>query len=626
LSGAYIYGDWQLGTFWSVRVGEKPRELCRSSLLPVGFGIDPGGELLICDHAGGGLWRLAHNPAASQPAKFPQKLSETGLFRDVAKQIPADGVLPYEVNVERWADGAKGERWVAMPGTGKVAVADKELGVLERGRWLFPEGTVFAKTYSVGPKDGQASASRRVETQMLYFDGLQWGAYGYRWNDSQTDADLVPARGIDEVLEIKDTASPGGIRRVPWRYFSRVECSRCHNMRENFAPGFSALQLDRPASGGNQLALLTAIGCAAGRSTDPKTPPPLAAPQGSTGSLELRARSYLHANCSSCHRFGGGGSVPSLMNLETPLVDARLIDSRPVQGDLGLPEGRIIAAGDPARSVLLYRMSLEGRGHMPYLGSKEVDERGVLLIRDWIAGVSGNDDLPSAVRQQRDAEKASLARLQTGDVSQLDGLLQTASGALSVAFGILDGSLHGDLRKQAVTRGSQLVDPLRRGLFERFLPEDQRRKVLGSNFRPDALLAMKGDAARGQRIFAGLCAACHRVGDAGVDFGPELTRIGTKYARPALLEQILQPAKVIDAQWQWTTISLKSGESLGGFVAARDGADLTLKMPGGVTRKIAGADIDKSSTERISLMPEGLLQGMTAQEAADLLEYVSSRK
>ncbi|MEO7319410.1 MAG: PQQ-dependent sugar dehydrogenase, partial [Chthoniobacteraceae bacterium] len=62
LRGAYLYGDWQLGTFWSLREGEAPRELCRSTLLPAGFGIAPDGELLICDYTGGGLWRLARNP------------------------------------------------------------------------------------------------------------------------------------------------------------------------------------------------------------------------------------------------------------------------------------------------------------------------------------------------------------------------------------------------------------------------------------------------------------------------------------------------------------------------------------------------------------------------------------
>jgi glucose/arabinose dehydrogenase len=53
LSGAYIYGDWQVGTFWALRTeGDRVtehRELCRSTLLPAGFGVAPDGELVICD-------------------------------------------------------------------------------------------------------------------------------------------------------------------------------------------------------------------------------------------------------------------------------------------------------------------------------------------------------------------------------------------------------------------------------------------------------------------------------------------------------------------------------------------------------------------------------------------------
>ncbi len=628
LTGAYIYGDWQLGTFWSLREGESPRELCRSTLLPAGFGVAPDGELLICDQVGGGLWRLAPNPDAGQPSQFPRKLSETGLFSDMAKQTPSAGVAVYAVNAERWADHATGERWVALPGSEMVSVAKKELGVMSKGRWVFPAGTVLAKTYSLQTETGNAGTLRRVETEMLHFDGEQWGAYSYRWNDAQTDAELVPARGADVSFEIKDAASPGGVRRQPWRYFSRAECLRCHNLWDNFAPGFSPLQLDRTTGDGKQLDLLSALGLAVGRSRPTTTAPKakLSPPHGTAEDLELRARSYLHANCSTCHRFGGGGSVPSVMNIEAPLADAKLVGMKPVLGDLGLPDGRVIAAGDPSRSVLLYRMATAGRGHMPYLGGKLVDDRGVMLIRDWIAGMTGEQNVPPAVRELRDAEQASLAQLKSGDATNFDALLSTPSGALSVVLAVIDGSLTGDLRQQAIAKGSALADPLRRNLFERFLPEEQRRKVLGPDIRPDVLLAAKGSAARGKPLFAALCAACHRAGKDGTDFGPELTRIAAKYDRRALLEQILQPAKIIEAPWQLTTVKLKSGESISGFTAAQNGADFTLKLAGGATRVIAGADIDKTTTERVSLMPEGLLQGLTAEEAADLLEFLSSLK
>ena len=167
---------------------------------------------------------------------------------------------------------------------------------------------------------------------------------------------------------------------------------------------------------------------------------------------------------------------------------------------------------------------------------------------------------------------------------------------------------------------------MQRDLFERFLPESQRRKVLGPDIRADALLALSGDPAHGKNLFAAICAACHHAGDAGINFGPDLTHIASKYARPVLLEQILQPAKIIEPQWHLATVSLKGGESLSGFIAERTDAGITLKLAGGESRKIPAEKIDKTTTAAVSLMPEGLLQNLTAQEAADLLAFVSSLK
>src|SRR6185503_9824449 len=88
LAGSYIYGDWQFGTFWALRDGVV-RELCRSTLLPAGFGVTKDGELLILDHGSGGIWRFEQNPNADMPSQFPRKLSDTGLFSDLAKQTPS---------------------------------------------------------------------------------------------------------------------------------------------------------------------------------------------------------------------------------------------------------------------------------------------------------------------------------------------------------------------------------------------------------------------------------------------------------------------------------------------------------------------------------------------------------
>ena len=590
LDGSYIYGDWQLGTFWSLRDG-KSTELCRSNLEPIVFGVAPDGEIITADYASGGLWRFARNPAAGRVSQFPRRLSESGLFADVKTQTPAPGVVPFQTRAPRWADHATGERWLALPGTENITLAKKELGVIGPGRWVFPDDAVLAKTYTLETQRGNPATARHIETQIMHFDGIQWAAYSYRWNDAQTDAELVPADGADVTFDVKDPAEPGGALRQPWRFFSRAECLRCHNMWNNFTPGFSTAELDRKfiADAGDPLELLKRLNL-------PPEEPKVADPHDAKANLEMRARSYLHTNCATCHRIGGGGSVPSVMNIDTPLADARLIDAKPVQGDLGIPDARIIAPGDPYRSVLLYRMATAGRGHMPYLGGKLIDDRGLVLVRDWIAAMKS------------------------------DGEKSTGDSPLANAFAVIDGTRQGEARTQTIARGAALADPMQRALFERFLPESQRRKVLGPDFQTDALLAMAGDMARGKTLFTAICGACHRAGDAGIDFGPELTHIAAKYDRAKLLEQILQPAKIIEPPWHLATVALTSGETVAGFVAERSVTGLSLKIAGGEKRNIAADKIETTTTAAISLMPEGLLQSLTAQEAADLLAFVAALK
>jgi putative heme-binding domain-containing protein len=250
----------------------------------------------------------------------------------------------------------------------------------------------------------------------------------------------------------------------------------------------------------------------------------------------------------------------------------------------------------------------------------------VLLIRDWIASLPPEKDLSPAAREAEEADTAALKKLAAGEPGPLPALLATSSGALSVALAILDGTLSGNVRQQAIAQGSALADPLRRDLFERFLPESQRRRVLGPDIHPEALLTLRGDAARGQPLFATYCNACHRIGEAGTDFGPDLSHIAAKYQPPALLEQILLPSKIVEPAWQLATLTLTGGEVLSGFIVARSDTELTLRQAGGVTQKLATKLVMKTEFSRTSLMPEGLLQTLTAQEAADLLAFLSAQK
>jgi hypothetical protein len=83
----------------------------------------------------------------------------------------------------------------------------------------------------------------------------------------------------------------------------------------------------------------------------------LSNPYDTSANLNERARSYLHVNCSVCHRFGGGGSALFDVRKELSSDKLNLIDVKPNLGAFELDDARLVCSGQPNHSVLLYRMT-----------------------------------------------------------------------------------------------------------------------------------------------------------------------------------------------------------------------------------------------------------------------------
>jgi uncharacterized repeat protein (TIGR03806 family) len=409
LAGAYVYGDFDTGRLWALHYeGGKVtfhRELCRTTHRVVSFGEDHAGEVYYLDFVGGRIHRLAPVPPGPPPAPFPRRLSETGLFASTKDHTPAAGLIPYTVNAALWSDGATKERFLALPGDGRI---DFEAVVYPDGTqgaaagWKFPDGTVLVKTFALEMERGNAASRRRLETRLLHFQNMggteeygdqYWRGYTYVWNDEQTDADLADASGLDRTFAIKDPAAPGGVRRQTWHFPSRAECTLCHTMSAKYALGVNTLQMNREYDYGggrvaNQLRTLEHLGVF----TRPLRKPPeemerLADYEDAGQPLDRRARAYLHANCSHCHRKWGGGNADFQLLATLDFKETRTLDVRPAHGTFGLADPRILVAGDPSRSLLLYRMKLLGLGRMPHVASSVVDAKGVELIEQWIRGL-----------------------------------------------------------------------------------------------------------------------------------------------------------------------------------------------------------------------------------------------
>ena len=198
-------------------------------------------------------------------------------------------------------------------------------------------------------------------------------------------------------------------------------------------------------------------------------------------------------------------------------------------------------------------------------------------------------------------------------------------------LGLVDrGPASDSLRRElvAITRNSPAVEI--RDLFERFIPEEERVKRLGDVVDRPAILTLRGDGRRGREVFtanpAAQCKSCHKAGDVGENVGPDLTKIGAKYDRAALLDQMLEPSKTIDPQFIAYLLETKDGRVVNGLLVEKNAREVVLKDAQGKTVRVPVVELEQLVPQSRSLMPELLLRDLTAHQVADLLEYLTTLK
>ena len=136
-----------------------------------------------------------------------------------------------------------------------------------------------------------------------------------------------------------------------------------------------------------------------------------------------------------------------------------------------------------------------------------------------------------------------------------------------------------------------------------------------------AALSMKGDTARGQKIFETACATCHRAGDLGKEVGPNLATT-RQWSPEQMLSNILDPNREVAPNFVGYSVETKDGRTLDGIITDESVASLTLKRAEGVTETVLRRDIAQLSGSGLSLMPEGLESAVTVEQMADLLAFL----
>ncbi|HZH02147.1 MAG TPA: PQQ-dependent sugar dehydrogenase [Myxococcaceae bacterium] len=371
LIGKFIFGDYGSGDIWAVTSDAKGKaiktKLADTDLKISSFGEGPDGEIYVVDIESGKLFKLVPPADAEPAAPFPARLSLTGCVDPADPQVPAAGLIPYEVNAPLWSDGSEKQRWMALPDGATATVG-------EGGDFQFPNGTVLMKTFRL--------EGRPVETRlfMRHPDGV-WAGYSYEWNAALTDAELLPA------------GKTKAVGAQTWVYPSRSQCLTCHTEAAGKSLGLEVGQLNRTfaypdGQPYNQLATLEHIGLLSAPLGPPAALTRYPEPSGAE-SLEGRARAYLHSNCAGCHRPEGTTQASIDLRFATPLSDTQTCDESPGKGYLGLADARILAPGAPERSVMSARIRALDAHRMPPLGSRVQHATGAELVDAWIASVTG---------------------------------------------------------------------------------------------------------------------------------------------------------------------------------------------------------------------------------------------
>ena len=336
-------------------------------------------------------------PVVVTPPAFGEpydKLSDWHLFADPLLQLPAERVVPYDVIAPLFSDYTSKWRFLFVPEGETVPYADD-------GAWEFPVGSVLVKTFAYADDVREPEGPRRIlETRLLWREPEGWTAHTYIWNEEQSEAIReVGGRFVDVTFIDPLGATVETAYRVP----NTNECADCHHQGEDEAGeiivgllGPKTSQLDRDHDYGagpvNQLDHLASLGLLSGEATPFEERGRLVDPYDAAEDLSLRARSYLDANCSGCHR-QGGSATGSDLELDFASTDPETSDPV-VWGVCKIPTSAggatcgnsfDIVPGEPDLSILVCRMTAtELDQRMPPLGSKIVHEEGLALMREWI--------------------------------------------------------------------------------------------------------------------------------------------------------------------------------------------------------------------------------------------------
>jgi putative heme-binding domain-containing protein len=131
-----------------------------------------------------------------------------------------------------------------------------------------------------------------------------------------------------------------------------------------------------------------------------------------------------------------------------------------------------------------------------------------------------------------------------------------------------------------------------------------------------------GDAAKGKELFVAACQACHKIGNVGNDFGPNLQGIGS-HPPAEMLVHIVDPNRMVDDEHRTWNFKMKDGTQYSALIGSENPTFVKLKLPAGQTAELKVADIVSRERSPNSLMPEGF-ESLGAEGLRNVIAYLRS--
>ena len=386
-------------------------------------------------------------------AAVPKFLSQMGMYQDsTIKSLPASkkkldtNIFHFEVNSALWSDAAHKTRWVLLKnrnlanGAGSIKYDEKN------DYWGYPDSAILIKQFAIDTNGLDTNSRVLWETRFLVNKkeaidekgtlSDRWYGFSYKWRKNQQDADLVNiTRGMDDSIRVWPNGTGAGKTSMmkKWHFPSTYQCEQCHRVNSaekdsahgRAVLGFFTAQLnrahpDQPTL--NQLEYFFTKKVLTGTKSNwnAATTPHWRSIDDNTASADVRARSYIAANCSGCHGRRGietGAAMGIDLNYDFHTMEAKMDfrnrvlswpfgldtlppyfypknDSANVDHVDSLPiEPALVVPGYPEKSIILFRQKSRNtepgnydviRNQMPPLGSFEPNTQAITVMTQWI--------------------------------------------------------------------------------------------------------------------------------------------------------------------------------------------------------------------------------------------------